>query len=140
MSVFTPQEIDYLQSQRLARIATVGSNNQPHVVPVSFRYNPSTDTIDISGHGFVRRKKWRDVGQNPRVAVVVDDIASLDPWTVRGIEIRGEAERLMAGGEAVNPGFDAAMFRITPKRIASWGINPAADAREPTGRSVDTSQ
>jgi pyridoxamine 5'-phosphate oxidase family protein len=137
MSVFTPEEIDYLQNQRLARIATVGPDSQPHVVPVSFRYNPDTDTIDIGGHGFVQRKKWRDVGQNPRVAVVMDDIASVNPWRVRGIEIRGEAERLMSGGETVNSGFDAAMFRITPKRIASWGINP--DAQMPTGRSVDTS-
>ena len=40
MSVFTPEEINYLESQRLARIATVGRNRQPHVVPVGFRYNP----------------------------------------------------------------------------------------------------
>ncbi len=43
MSVFTPEEINYLQSQRLARIATVGPDGQPHVVPVGFRYNPDTD-------------------------------------------------------------------------------------------------
>ena len=138
MSVFTSEEINYMQSQRLARIATVGTNGQPHVVPVGFRYNPNTDTIDIGGHNFAQRKKWRDVQQNPRVAVVIDDVASVQPWTVRGIEIRGEAEMLMAGGETVVRGFDSAMFRITPKRIASWGINPAADAWIPTGRSVNT--
>ena len=138
MSVFTPEEINYMQSQRLARIATVGTNGQPHVVPVGFRYNPDTDTIDIGGHNFAQRKKWRDVQQNPRVAVVIDDVASVQPWTVRGIEIRGEAEMLMAGGETVVTGFDSAMFRITPKRIVSWGINPAADAWIPTGRSVNT--
>ena len=138
MSVFTPEEINYMQSQRLARIATVGTNGQPHVVPVGFRYNPDTDTIDIGGHNFAQRKKWRDVQQNPRVAVVIDDVASVQPWTVRGIEIRGEAEMLMTGGETVVTGFDSAMFRITPKRIVSWGINPAADAWIPTGRSVNT--
>ncbi len=138
MSVFTPEEINYMQSQRLARIATVGANGQPHVVPVGFRYNPDTDTIDIGGHNFAQRKKWRDVQQNPRAAVVIDDVVSVQPWTVRGIEIRGEAERLMTGGETVVPGFDSAMFRITPKRIVSWGINPAADAWIPTGRSVNT--
>jgi len=138
MSVFTPEEINYMQSQRLARIATVGTNGQPHVVPVGFRYNPDTDTIDIGGHNFAQRKKWRDVQQNPRVAVVIDDVVSVQPWKVRGIEIRGEAEILMAGGETVVRGFDSAMFRITPKRIVSWGINPAADAWIPTGRSVNT--
>ncbi len=61
MSVFTPEEIGYLQGQRLARIATVGPDGQPHVVPVGFRYNPDTDTIDIGGHDFAKRKKWREV-------------------------------------------------------------------------------
>jgi pyridoxamine 5'-phosphate oxidase family protein len=136
MSVFTPAEINYLQNQRMARVATVGPNGQPHVVPVAFRYNPDTDTIDIGGHSFATRKKWRDVQQNPRVAVVIDDIASVNPWKVRGIEIRGETEVLMNGGEAIGPGFDAEMFRITPKRIVSWGIN--SDSLAPSARSVNT--
>jgi pyridoxamine 5'-phosphate oxidase family protein len=54
--------------------------------------------------------------------VVVDDIVSLNPWKVRGIEVRGEVEVLTTGGETVVPGFDPEMFRITPKRIASWGL------------------
>ena len=128
-SAFTDSEIAYLQSQRLARIATVGPKGQPHVVPVAFRYNLEMDTIDVGGHNFAQRKKWRDVHQNPKVAIVVDDIASLKPWIVRGIEIRGETEILMNGGETIIPGFDPEMFRITPKRVVSWGINvetPAA--------------
>ena len=55
MSVFTPEELEYLQSQRLGRIATAGPDHQPHVVPVRFRYNPDTDTIDIGGHQFAKR-------------------------------------------------------------------------------------
>src|SRR5712692_10203656 len=78
-SVFTPAEIAYLQSQRLGRLATVGPDGQPHVVPVSFRYNPTSDTIDIGGHDFAKRKKFRDVRRNPRVAFVVDDLASVNP-------------------------------------------------------------
>jgi Pyridoxamine 5'-phosphate oxidase len=76
-SVFTPAEIAYLQSQRLGRLATVGADGQPHVVPVSFRYNPDLGTIDIGGHDFAKRKKFRDVQQNPRVAFVIDDLASV---------------------------------------------------------------
>jgi pyridoxamine 5'-phosphate oxidase family protein len=75
MSVFTPAEITYLQSQRLARVATSGPGGQPHVVPVSFRYNPDEDTIDFGGHGFAQRKKYRDVQRNPRVAIVINDLA-----------------------------------------------------------------
>lgn len=122
VSVFTPAEIAYLQSQRLGRLATVGPDGQPHVVPVGFRYNPELDTIDIGGHDFAKRKKFRDVQRNPRVAFVIDDIRSVTPWSVRGIEIRGEAQVLATGGKDILPSFDPEMFRIKPKRIASWGL------------------
>ena len=122
MSVFTLAEIAYLQSQRLGRIATVGPDGQPHVVPVGFRYNADQDTIDVGGLNLSEGKKFRDVQRNPRVAIVIDDLASVDPWTVRGIEIRGEAMILTSGGKALGPGFGEAMFRIKPKRIISWGI------------------
>ncbi len=121
-SLFSTEEIEYLKSQRLGRIATVGPDGQPHVVPVGFRYNPETDTLDVGGHDFTKRKKWRDVQRNPKVALVVDDIASVKPWKVRGIEIRGRAEILTGGGESIGPGFDPEMFRITPRRVVSWGI------------------
>ncbi|HEY1295390.1 MAG TPA: PPOX class F420-dependent oxidoreductase [Chloroflexota bacterium] len=122
MSVFSAAEIDYLQSQRLARIATAGRNCQPHVVPLAFRYNPETDTIDVGGHDFAKRKKYRDVQDNPRVAIVIDDLASTDPWRPRMIEVRGEAEILSTGGETIGRGFDPDMFRIRPQRIISIGI------------------
>ncbi len=122
VSAFTLAEIAYLQSQRLGRLATVGPDGQPHVVPVGFHYNPDLDTIDIGGHDFAKRKKFRDVQRNPRVAFVIDDIRSVNPWRVRGIEIRGEAEVLETGGKDIMPGFDPEMFRIKPKRIVSWGI------------------
>jgi|SRR5271157_1757761 len=134
MSVFTPAEISYLQSQHLGRLATSGPNNQPHVVPVSFRYNPDLETIDIGGHDFAKRKKFRDVQANPKVALVIDDIASINPWTVRGIEVRGEAEVLESGGRELGPGFDHEMFRIKPKRIISWGID--TKGFPPNARSV----
>ena len=126
MSAFTPAEIAYLQSQLLGRLATVGSDGRPHVVPVGFRYNPDLDTVDIGGHDFARRKKFRDVRRNPHVAFVVDDVASVAPWRVRGIEIRGEAEILETGGQSVRPGFDAAMFRIRPRRVIHWGLESDA--------------
>jgi pyridoxamine 5'-phosphate oxidase family protein len=122
MSVFQDEEIEYLKSQLLGRLATVGPDGQPHVVPVGFRYNAELDTIDIGGHDFARRKKYQDVQRNPRVAFLVDDLASVDPWRVRGIEVRGEAEVLTSGGEALGPGFAPEMFRLRARRIVSWGI------------------
>jgi len=122
MSVFTPAEIAYFGSQRLGRIATVGPTGQPHAVPVGFRYNAGEDTIDIGGHGFAKSKKFRDAQANPRVAFIVDDLASVSPWRPRGIEVRGVAEVLASGGEAFGRGYDAAIFRVRPRRIISWGL------------------
>ena len=133
MSVFTNEEMEYLNSQILGRLATVGPDGQPHVVAVSFRYNAQLDTIDIGGHDFAKRKKYRDVQRNPRVALIVDDLQSVNPWRPQGIEVRGEAEVLSSGGEALGPGFAPDMFRIRPRRIVSWGIMGRV---VPAGRSV----
>lgn len=134
MSVFTQAEIDYLQSQRLGRLATVNAAGQPHVVPVGFRYDPESDTIAIGGHNFAESKKVRDVKGNPRVAFVVDDLTSVNPWRVRGIEIRGAAEYVEGSDPGIGPGFDTAWFRITPRRIISWGLGD--DFRESSRRPV----
>lgn len=124
MSVFTDEERDYLLSGiRLGRLATVGADGMPHVVPTGFRYNQHHDTIDVGGHDFTTRKKYRDVLRSPRVAFVIDDIVSVSPWRIRGIEIRGEAEVLDTGGTELGRGFAPEMFRIAPKRIVSWGLS-----------------
>src|SRR5215207_7957583 len=71
MSVFSDAEIDYLGSQRLGRLATVGRDGMPHVVPVAFRYNADADSIDIGGHDFAKRKKFRDVRRTGMAALVL---------------------------------------------------------------------
>jgi pyridoxamine 5'-phosphate oxidase family protein len=121
MGVFTEAEVEYLNSQRLGRLATA-VDGRPHVVPVAFQYNPDEDTIDIGGRSFAQGKKFRDVQANPNVAFVVDDLASVQPWRPRGIEIRGEAGVHTSGGKALRPGFDDEFFRIRPVRIYSWGL------------------
>lgn len=117
MSRFTPAEIEYLNSQRLGRLATVNAKGDPHVVPVGFRYNPETDTIDIGGHNFAKSKKYREAINHGRVAFVVDDV--LPPWRPRFIEIRGTVAAFNEGGEAIGPGFDPEFIRITPTYIVS---------------------
>jgi pyridoxamine 5'-phosphate oxidase family protein len=133
MSPFTEKEIEYLRGQPLGRLATVGRDGAPHVVPVGFRLGDDTGAIDIGGHGMSGSKKWRDLQANPQVAFAVDDLASVSPWTPRGIEIRGHAELHDDGGEQrFGDGWDPAWFRIVPRRITSWGIEgPAFSA---TGR------
>ncbi|MEU7891894.1 hypothetical protein AB0B45_03395 [Nonomuraea sp. NPDC049152] len=52
---------------------------------------------------------------------MLDDLASMRPWTVRGIEIRGTAEAL-TDQEPPLPGFSGELIRITPRKITSWGL------------------
>jgi pyridoxamine 5'-phosphate oxidase family protein len=95
MSVFTEVELRYLTGgRRLGRIATVGADGTPHVVPVRWIYNAARDTIDIGGHELERSKKFRDVARTGRAAIVIDDLESTDPWRPRAIEVRGRAEAL----------------------------------------------
>src|ERR1051325_4334365 len=114
VSVFTEVELGYLAGGRqLGRIATVGADGTPHVVPVAWIYNAARDTIDIGGFELERTKKFRDVARTGRAAIVVDDLASTDPWHPRGIEIRGRAEAIP---------LPTALIRIHPERIVTWGL------------------
>ncbi len=132
MSTFTDAEVEYLNSQLLGRIATVGPDGRPHNVPVGVFYDPETQTIVIGGHAgsnMATSKKFRDAQRRPEVAFVVDDLAAVDPWTPRFIEIRGRAETYTDGGEEVgerivaNMPFDPAWIRIRPQRILAMGID-----------------
>jgi pyridoxamine 5'-phosphate oxidase family protein len=124
MSVFTEAEIEYLGSQRLGRVATVGPDGRPHVTPVTFHYNVDEDAIDVGGVSFGETKKWRDGLGNPNVTLLVDDVLS-NPRRARALEVRGEAELHESGGNQINPrfpNFAPQFFRIRPKRIVSWGL------------------
>jgi pyridoxamine 5'-phosphate oxidase family protein len=98
MATFTDKELEYVKSQRLARLATADSNNAPHVVPVGFRLAEDGTVIDVGGGNLAKSKKYRDLKANPKVAIVIDDLASIDPWSPRGIEVRGTAELHDTGG------------------------------------------
>ena len=62
--------------------------------PVGLRYNPETATIDARGLNMGATRKFGNFEADGRVAFVVDDIASVSPWRVRGIEIRGRGPAL----------------------------------------------
>lgn len=134
MSVFTDKELEYLAGQKLGRIATVGADGQPHVVPTSFRHNPEADAIDVGGIRMSQTKKLRDVQRSGRASIVVDDV--LPPWQPRMIEIRGRAEVVEAGGKSLfGDNFEDVVVRIHPGRVISFGIDDGAAGV--TGRDVD---
>jgi pyridoxamine 5'-phosphate oxidase family protein len=121
VSVFTDAELRYLTGGRqLARIATVGADGTPHVVPVGWIYNAARDAIEIGGIELERSKKFRDIARTGRAAIVIDDLESTDPWRPRGVEVRGPAEAIA---------LPTPLIRIHPERIVSWGLGAGRSAR-----------
>lgn len=128
MRAFTEGEIAYMKERPLGRLATQQTSGTLQNSPVSFVYNPDRDAIDIGGRAMAKSQKFRNVRANGRVAFVVDDIYSSDPWVVRCLEIRGRAEAIEDPTDSVanTPG---PIIRVFPERIISWGIDPPEVAR-----------
>ena len=131
---FTAPEPEYLAGQVLGRLATVGPDGSPQNSPVAFTYNADTQTIDIGGYRMGATRKFRNVAATGRAAFVVDDILSLSPWHVRGIEIRGRAEAL-TDATPPRPGFSNEVIRIHPRRVIAWGLDQ--DDASPRSRNVE---
>lgn len=129
MSAFTDAEIEFLNNQRLGRLATVGADDMPHVVPVAVFYDPDAEALVIGANAefgeavMTSSKKFRDAQRRPKVAVVVDDPGP------RILEVRGQAEAHLDGGEEVGRRlgvpfrFTRAWLRVRPRRIVALGIN-----------------
>ena len=115
MSAFTPAEVEYLRTQPLMRFASASTSGRPDVAPVVFDLDG--DDIVTSGFDSARTVRYRNVQSTPRATIVVDDLASTDPWSPRGIKVIGSCVvESHDGGER---------FRISPEVIISWAINDA---------------
>ena len=96
-------------------------------MPVGWSHNAERDTIDVGGREFERTKKFGDVARSGRAAIVIDDLASVDPWRPRAIKIRGRAEAIRE---------PRPLIRIHPQRIVSWGIDPGGRLSRAVGRQL----
>ena len=120
--IFTSEELAYLAAQPLGRLATLAPDGTLQNNPVSFEVNAEEGHIDIGGWNMGESRKFTNVRQNPEVSFVVDDIASLQPWTVRGMEIRGRAEAVTGVPRGEGDFRSGEVIRIRPRRIRSWGV------------------
>jgi pyridoxamine 5'-phosphate oxidase family protein len=113
MAAFTDAEITYLRTQPLMRFATASLSGRPDVAPVVFEVDG--DDIVTAGFDIAKTVRYKNVRANPRATVVIDDLASTNPWSPRGIKVVGSCiVESHDGGER---------FRITPEVIISWAIN-----------------
>ena len=113
MSTFTDTEIAYLKAQPLMRFATASTDGKPDVAPVVF--SVEGDDIVTAGFDITHTVRYKNVMANPRATVVVDDLASVNPWSPRGVKVMGAV--------VVEDHEGSPRFRISPHVIISWGIN-----------------
>lgn len=119
MTVFTELEVEYLRSERLARLATASPLGEPDVAAVGFALE--ADHIVSGGFDITKTVRFKNLRDNPRATIVIDELVSTDPWVPRGVKIRGSASVEEHDGRL--------RIRIKPEVIWSWGINPDAEKR-----------
>jgi len=117
MGTFTEAELDYLATQRLARIATASASGVPDVAAVGFGVDG--DDLVTGGYDITKTVRYRNLLANPRATIVIDDLASVDPWEPRGIKVRGSA--------TVEEHGTGLRIRIRPEVVWSWHLNVDAD-------------
>ncbi|HYU18100.1 MAG TPA: TIGR03668 family PPOX class F420-dependent oxidoreductase [Chloroflexota bacterium] len=134
----TPEQIEFLESQRVARLATVDEQGRPHALPICFAYvdgavyTPIDEKPKRGDPASLRR--IRNITAHPDVCLVVDHYE--EDWTrlawlqVRGraelVDEPGERQRALAGLRARYPQYRAMdlesrpLIRITPRRVVDW--------------------
>jgi pyridoxamine 5'-phosphate oxidase family protein len=113
---FAQDEIAFIKSQRLARIATVDDDDQPDVVPVGFEFDGTY--FNIGGLRPANTRRHHNVAAgNYKVALVIDDVAAAEPWSPRFLRIYGTAE--VISGEYP-------YLRVTP--TISWSSNLSGES------------
>ena len=80
----TPDARERLSAARVARLATVGADGRPHVVPITFAVI-SPDTIafavDHKPKRTIALRRLANIAANPQVAVLADHYD--DDWSAR---------------------------------------------------------
>ncbi len=124
--IFSQKEVEYLRSKHLARIATSTSDGTPDVSPVGFDFDGKY--FYIGGMNITKTTKYRNIMKNNNIALVMDDLKTINPWDPRGIRIYGTAEivareQLARGQLRDNDHFRPTYIGVKPLRKWSWGID-----------------
>jgi pyridoxamine 5'-phosphate oxidase family protein len=128
---FSDKEVEYLKSQRLARISTVSPEDlQPDVSPVGFDFDG--EYFYVSGMSLSNTRKYKNVLKNNKVALVVDDLETVNPWAPRAVRIYGTADIVTRQGGYMDRAHSSSSsssssppsyIRIKPLQKWSWGVD-----------------
>jgi pyridoxamine 5'-phosphate oxidase family protein len=101
----------------LARIGTATKNGVPDVAPVGFDFDE--EYFYVGGMQLIKTKKYKNVLDNPKVSLVIDDLKSIKPWQPRMVKISGTADIVTRNGYVGQGPY----IRITPQRKKSFGLD-----------------
>jgi pyridoxamine 5'-phosphate oxidase family protein len=114
---FSAEEREYLNTQRLARLATVSADGQPDVAPVGFEFDGSD--FYIAGVDLPSTRKYLNVTDgNLKVALVVDDVVNTAPFIPRFVRVYGTASIVQREGKSGLREY----LRISPTVSWSWNL------------------
>jgi pyridoxamine 5'-phosphate oxidase family protein len=113
----------FLTRQSRGHLSTIGPDGSPQVKPLGFTYNTALGTIDIAGFNMARSAKYRNIGSNPRVAFVVDEVTAETMEGAHFLEIRGIAEAV-ADTVPADTHLAAEIIRIHPRRLIAFNVDP----------------
>jgi pyridoxamine 5'-phosphate oxidase family protein len=114
---FTQDEIEYLRTQPVGRIGTVGSDGQPDAVPVGIEYDGRY--FWVGGSEPERTRKFLNVAAgNDKIVLLWDDLASTAPWTPRFLRVYGTGELVRHSGMFGTRTY----LRVTPTVSWSWNL------------------
>jgi PPOX class probable F420-dependent enzyme len=135
--MFSPAQLEFIERQRVAHLATAGAAGTPHVIPVCFAH--------VDGHFYIaidekpkrslKLRRLRNIEENPRAALVFDRYD--EDWQRLGwVLVRGRAVVLEGGEEHARALASLRerytqyetmalesrpVIRITAERVSSWG-------------------
>jgi pyridoxamine 5'-phosphate oxidase family protein len=112
--MFSKQELAFLHTQPLARLATVAVTGQPDADAVGFAFE--NGRFSLGGYFLECTRKYKNIAAGQyKVSLLIDEPHSLDPLEPRSIKLHGEAEILQLEEGFRGPGTHLV---ITPK--VSW--------------------
>ncbi len=144
MPVLTANQVAFLRSQRVGRLATVDTHGRPHVVPVCFAV--VDDNVYIAIDEKPKRgdpaqlRRLRNIAHNPAVSLVADRYD--EDWErLAWLQVRGtasllsdpdERSRVLAALRMRYPQYtamrleDRPIMRIVPVRCVGWAATGSA--------------
>ena len=115
--LFLEKEVQYIKSQRLARIGTASTDGVPDVAAVGFDFDGKY--FYVGGIHLAKTNKYKNVTKNPQVSLVIDDLKSIEPWRPRMVKIFGTADIVTRNGYLG----EASYIRLDPQRKTTWGLD-----------------